>query len=113
MAYDMRGEKLHRNVQCSMNMCRSRDTFVFYRGRDFGQTPLHLCRDCIRGILTEYIRLDGVEAASALLGDVAASIVPAQEEVLQEEAVQEDVTADEPAEPKEKPSGRRRKAAAE
>lgn len=109
MAYDMRGEKLHRNVQCSMNMCRSRDTFVFYRGRDFGQTPLHLCRDCIRGILAEYIRLDGAEAAYALLGDVAASIVPAQEEVLQE-----DMTAvDEPAKPEEKPSGRRRKAAAE
>jgi len=90
-----------------MNMCRSRDTFVFYRGRDFGQTPLHLCRDCIRGILTEYIRLDGVEAAGALLGDLAASIVPVQEVVVQEVAVAE------AAEPEEKPSGRRRKAAAE
>lgn len=76
MAYPMSGEKLHRSSQCVMNMCRSRDTFVFYRGRDFGLNPMHLCRDCIRDILAEYIRLDGPEAAFALLGDVVKVMIP-------------------------------------
>lgn len=57
MAYEMHGEKLHRTVQCAVNLCRNRDTFVFYRGRDFGLNPMHICRDCLRDILREYIRM--------------------------------------------------------
>lgn len=107
MAYPMRGEKRHRQVQCVVNMCRNRDTILFYRGRDFGREPMHLCRDCIRDILAEYIRLDGKEAAWELLGGVVGEIIPAAEPEEAEE------TAEEPDESADKPKRGRRKADAE
>lgn len=102
MAYEMHGEKLHRTVQCAVNLCRNRDTFVFYRGRDFGLNPMHICRDCLRDILREYIRMDGAEAAWELLGDVVSEIIPA--EAPAEEAEPAEQTA-----PAEEAKGRRRR----
>jgi hypothetical protein len=107
MAYEMHGEKLHRTVQCAVSLCRNRDTFVFYRGRDFGLNPMHICRDCLRDILREYIRMDGAEAAWELLGDVVSEIIPADAPA--EEAEPAEQTA--PAE--EAKGGRRRKGTGE
>ena len=106
MAYPMHGEKRQRQVQCVMNMCRNRDTILFYRGRDYGREPMHLCRDCIRDILAEYIRLDGKEAAWELLGDVIGGIIPTVE-AAEETAVEAEETAE------DKPKRGRRKADAE
>lgn len=111
MAYEMHGEKLHRTVQCAVNLCRNRDTFVFYRGRDFGMNPMHLCRDCLRDILREYIRMDGASAAWELLGDVVSEIIP--EEAEEAEPAEEAEQAEQTAPAEEAKGGRRRKGTSE
>lgn len=82
----LNGEISKRHVQCSMDRCRGRDTIMFYRGRSVG-VPIHICSDCIHGILSEYVRLNGKEAAYERLKDIVDDIVPkaAEEEPKVEE----------------------------
>lgn len=107
MAYPMHVEKSRRSIQCSVNTCRNRDTYLFYRGRDFGTHPMHLCGECVHDILEQFVGAVGAEAAYALLADVVDGIIPAAEAV--EETVGE--TAEETVEETaEAPKKRGRKA---
>lgn len=99
MAYKMSAKRLRRPVQCGMDHCRSRDTYLFYKGSEIGKNPIHLCGECIRDIVTGYIALAGAETALGVLSPVLDALKPV------EEPAAEEVTADEPVVPR-----RRRKA---
>lgn len=105
MAYEMNGKRLRRPIQCVMEHCRKRDTYLFYKGGEYGLYPIHLCPDCIRDIVDRYIDLAGVDDARKNLADVMGKLAyPAPEEPdeEQEEAARE--TEDTPK------RGRRKKA---
>lgn len=70
MAYEMNGKRLRRPIQCVMEHCKKRDTYLFHRGSEYGLYPIHLCSDCIRDIVDRYIDLAGVDEARKNLADV-------------------------------------------
>lgn len=80
MALTMNGKvQKHRN-QCVMDRCGGRDTVLYYRGRDIGRNPMHLCSACVHDIVERFIALEGREKAFAVLGDLIPAILPAAEE---------------------------------
>lgn len=106
MAYPMHVEKSRRSIQCSVNTCRNRDTYLFFRGRDYGSHPMHLCGECVHDILEQFVGVVGAEAAYALLADVVERINPKAVETA-DEAVE---TAVETAGEADAPKKRGRKA---
>ena len=101
MAFAMNGIKWHRQIQCTVDRCRNRDTIQYFRGSDGGQNPMHLCSDCVHDIVAKYVEIVGVDAAREKLADVMELLKP-------EETVEE--TVEETEEAYEAPKrGRRRK----
>ena len=101
MAFAMNGRKWHRQIQCTVDRCRNRDTIQYFRGSDGGQNPMHLCSDCVHDIVAKYVEIVGVDAAREKLADVMELLKP-------EETVEE--TVEETEEAYEAPKrGRRRK----
>ena len=101
MAFTMNGRKWHRQIQCTVDRCRNRDTIQYVRGSDGGHNPMHLCSDCVHDIVAKYVEIVGVDAAREKLADVMELLKP-------EETVEE--TVEETEEAYEAPKrGRRRK----
>lgn len=101
MAFIMNGRKWHRQIQCTVDRCRNRDTIQYFRGSDGGHNPMHLCSDCVHDIVAKYVEIVGVDAAREKLADVMELLKP-------EETVEE--TVEETEEAYEAPKrGRRRK----
>lgn len=101
MAFTMNGRKWHRQIQCTVDRCRNRDTIQYFRGSDGGRNPMHLCSDCVHDIVAKYVEIVGVDAAREKLADVMELLKP-------EETVEE--TVEETEEAYEAPKrGRRRK----
>lgn len=101
MAFKMNGRKWHRQIQCTVDRCRNRDTIQYFRGSDGGRNPMHLCSDCVHDIVAKYVEIVGVDAAREKLADVMELLKP-------EETVEE--TVEETEEAYEAPKrGRRRK----
>lgn len=101
----MTGSLLRRRNQCTMDRCRGRDTLLYYRGREIGRNPMHLCSACVHDILEKFIEIEGAEKAYALLGELLERIQPAGEEPVA--VVPAAVT--EEAEETKAPRGRRKK----
>lgn len=102
----MKGKRQRRRMECSMNRCGSRDTYMFHRGDDVNRNPLHLCADCIRDIVWKYVDLVGEAEAYTLFGELVDRITP--KDALAETA--EETIEDAPAE--EAPAADKRKKAA-
>lgn len=101
MAFTMNGRKWHRQIQCTVDRCRNRDTIQYFRGSDGGHNPMHLCSDCVHDIVAKFVEIVGVDAAREKLADVMELLKP-------EETVEE--TVEETEEAYEAPKrGRRRK----
>ena len=101
MAFTMNGRRWHRQIQCTVDRCRNRDTIQYFRGSDGGHNPMHLCSDCVHDIVAKYVEIVGVDAAREKLADVMELLKP-------EETVEE--TVEETEEAYEAPKrGRRRK----
>lgn len=110
MAFTMNGRKWHRQIQCTVDRCRNRDTIQYYRGSDAGQNPMHLCSACVHDIVAKYVEIVGTDTAREKLADVLELLKPQGETV--EEAVEEvEEAAEEAAETPRR--GRRRKEDAE
>lgn len=111
MAFTMNGRKWHRQIQCTVDRCRNRDTIQYFRGSDGGQNPMHLCSDCVHDIVAKYVEIAGVDAAREKLADVLELLKPEEVEETPgetEETVEE--TVEEAEETAETPKrGRRRK----
>ena len=104
MAFTMNGRKWHRQIQCTVDRCRNRDTIQYFRGSDGGQNPMHLCSDCVRDIVAKFVEIVGVDAAREKLADVLELLKPEEAEETVEETVEE---AEDTAETPKR--GRRRK----
>ena len=104
MAYPMNAERSRRGVQCVVNTCRGRDTYLFFRGRDYGRTPMNLCTECIHDIVEQFVKVAGAEEAYALLADVVDKIVPTETPAAEavEETAEETVEETEREAPKKK-----------
>ena len=107
MAFTMNGRKWHRQIQCTVDRCRNRDTIQYFRGSDGGHNPMHLCSDCVHDIVAKYVEIVGTDAAREKLADVLELLKPEEAEET-EETVEE--TAEEAEETAETPKrGRGRK----
>lgn len=82
----LNGERSRRRNQCDIDRCGGRDTIMYYRGRSVG-TPIHICSDCVHDIVSEYVRIVGVDEAYSKLRDVVDAIAP--KAVEKEEKVEE------------------------
>ena len=89
MAFAMNGRKWHRQIQCTVDRCRNRDTIQYFRGSDGGQNPMHLCSDCVHDIVAKYVEIVGVDAAREKLADVLELLKPEEAEETVEETVEE------------------------
>lgn len=69
MALELKFRRINHPVQCSVNGCKSRDTYMVNRGsgRD---DPVHLCGDCIAEIALKYAERIGAERARVVFGRI-------------------------------------------
>ena len=110
MAFTMNGRKWHRQIQCTVDRCRNRDTIQYFRGSDGGQNPMHLCSDCVHDIVAKYVGIVGVDAAREKLADVMELLKPEEAEETEETEETVEETVEEAEETVETPKrGRRRK----
>lgn len=58
----LRIKESRRTFQCDVAGCRNRTNFLISKRDDVASRPLHLCRDCIRGLAGLLDDLDGVTA---------------------------------------------------
>ena len=92
MSFKMNGRKWHRQIQCTVDRCRNRDTIQYFRGSDGGQNPMHLCSDCVHDIVAKYVEIVGVDAAREKLADVMELLKP--EETVEETVEETEETAE-------------------
>ena len=60
----LRIKESRRTFQCDVAGCRNRTYFLITKRDDVASRPLHLCRDCIRGLASLLDDLDGVTATA-------------------------------------------------
>lgn len=51
-----------RTFRCDVSGCRNRTHFLIAKRDDVNSKPLHLCRECIRGLGVLLDEIDGVDA---------------------------------------------------
>lgn len=60
----LRIKESRRTFQCDVAGCRNRTNFLISKRDDVASRPIHLCRDCIRGLAGLLDDIDGVTATA-------------------------------------------------